>query len=94
MEHLPESKLVLAELSRVLKPGGKMIYTDPLFFEEHEQPFDFYRYTQFGLRYLFGSTGFVVERLGWRGILGRSLSAELYVALPRTNLVVAFSHAV
>jgi SAM-dependent methyltransferase len=65
MEHLPEPKLVLAELYRVLKPGGKMIYTGPLFYEEHEQPYDFYRYTQFGLRYLINSTGLVIERMDW-----------------------------
>lgn len=65
MEHLPEPKLVLNELHRVLKVGGKMIYTGPLFYEEHEQPYDFYRFTQFGLRHLFGCTGFVVERLDW-----------------------------
>jgi SAM-dependent methyltransferase len=65
MEHLPEPQRVLAELHRVLKVGGKMIYTGPLFYEEHEQPYDFYRYTQFGLRHLFGSAGFVIERLDW-----------------------------
>lgn len=65
MEHLPEPKLVLAELYRVLKPGGKMIYTGPLFYEEHEQPYDFYRYTQYGLRYLLSSVGFVIERMDW-----------------------------
>ena len=65
MEHLPEPALVLAELQRVLKPNGHMIYTGPLFFEEHEQPYDFYRYTQFGLHYLFESTGFTIERLDW-----------------------------
>lgn len=65
MEHLPEPKLVLSELNRVLKPGGKMIYTGPLFYEEHEQPYDFYRYTRFGLMHLFTSTGFDVESLDW-----------------------------
>jgi SAM-dependent methyltransferase len=65
MEHLAEPKLVLQELHRVLKPGGKMIYTGPLFYEEHEQPYDFYRYTQFGLRYLLSSAGFAIERLDW-----------------------------
>ena len=65
MEHLPEPKLVLRELSRVLKPGGKMIYTGPLFYEEHEIPYDYYRYTQFGLKHLFAETGFAIERLDW-----------------------------
>ena len=65
MEHLPDPKLVLAELNRILKPGGKMIYSGPLFFEEHEQPYDFFRYTQFGVRKLFSAAGFMIERLDW-----------------------------
>jgi SAM-dependent methyltransferase len=65
MEHLPDPKSVLTELNRVLKPTGKMIYSGPFFFEEHEQPYDFYRYTQFGLRELFAATGFSIERLDW-----------------------------
>jgi SAM-dependent methyltransferase len=65
MEHLPEPQLVLAELYRVLKVDGKMMYTGSLFYEEHEQPYDFYRYTQFGLRHLFNSTGFLIGRLDW-----------------------------
>lgn len=65
MEHLPEPKTVLREFYRVLKPGGKIIYTGPLFYAEHEQPYDFYRYTQFGLRYLFADTGYELEKLEW-----------------------------
>ncbi|MGK9242367.1 class I SAM-dependent methyltransferase [Inquilinus limosus] len=65
MEHLPEPKLVIRELFRVLKPGGRMIFTAPLFYEEHEQPYDFYRYTQFAVRYLFEGAGFRIDRLDW-----------------------------
>lgn len=42
-----------------------MIYSAPLFYEEHETPYDFYRYTQFGVRHLMETTGFVIERLDW-----------------------------
>ncbi|MEX1119188.1 MAG: methyltransferase domain-containing protein [Terrimicrobiaceae bacterium] len=87
MEHLPEPAAVRAELFRVLKPSGKLIYTGPLFFEEHEQPYDFYRYTRFGVRHLFEKAGFEVERLDWLegffGTAGYGLSA-IARFLPRT----------
>jgi SAM-dependent methyltransferase len=65
MEHLPEPMAVLFELRRVLKPDGRMICTAPLFYEEHEQPYDFYRYTQFAYRRMFADAGFEIERLDW-----------------------------
>jgi SAM-dependent methyltransferase len=65
MEHLPEPQSVLRELHRILKSGGRIICTAPLFYEEHEQPYDFYRYTQFGWRHLMEGAGFVIERLDW-----------------------------
>jgi SAM-dependent methyltransferase len=65
MEHLPEPKAVLRELNRVLKTGGQIICSTPLFYEEHERPYDFYRYTQYAHRYLFAETGFRIDRLEW-----------------------------
>jgi SAM-dependent methyltransferase len=65
LEHLKEPKLALAELYRVLAPGGRILCTVPFFFEEHEKPYDFFRYTQFAHQYLFTQAGFRVERVEW-----------------------------
>jgi SAM-dependent methyltransferase len=65
MEHLPDPGRVLAELRRVLKPGGVMFCTAPLFYEEHEQPYDFYRYTQFAWRHLMKEAAFEIVEVSW-----------------------------
>jgi hypothetical protein len=44
----------------VLKPGGVAIYTAPLIWHVHEEPRDFFRYTRYGLEYLFRKAGFEV----------------------------------
>jgi SAM-dependent methyltransferase len=65
LEHIPEPEKVLKEFFRVLKPSGTLWLTVPLFYEEHETPYDFYRYTQYGLKYLLKETGFSITRFGW-----------------------------
>jgi SAM-dependent methyltransferase len=50
----------LKEAHRVLKPGGKALFTVPFIWDEHEQPFDYARYSSFGLRFLFEKSGFKV----------------------------------
>lgn len=65
LEHVPSPQMVLAEFYRLLRPGGSLWITVPLYYEEHEIPFDYYRYTQYGLRFLFEKAGFIVEEIGW-----------------------------
>lgn len=71
LEHVPSPEAVVAEMARVLKPGGSLWLSAPLFYQEHEQPYDFFRYTQFGLTHLLGLAGMQVERIDWlEGYLG------------------------
>ena len=85
LEHVPEPRPVLQELYRIIKPGGALWLTAPLYYEEHDIPYDFYRYTQYGLSHLMNTTGFKIEELTWlEGYYG-TLSHQLinaYRALP------------
>jgi SAM-dependent methyltransferase len=58
LEHIAEPQAALRELRRVLRPGGRLLLTAPLVWEEHEAPHDFYRYTRFGLEHLAREAGF------------------------------------
>lgn len=63
LEHLEEPSEAVAEAWRVLRPGGTAIYTVPLFWHLHEEPRDFYRYTKYGLEYLFNKSGFEIVEI-------------------------------
>jgi len=59
MEHLCEPQAMLSEALRILRAGGSITVSVPFQWWVHEAPWDYYRYTCFGLRYLFEKTGFV-----------------------------------
>lgn len=61
LEHVPNPHQVVAELGRLLKPGGSLYLTVPFSAREHQVPYDFFRYTQYGVRYLCEQAGLEVE---------------------------------
>ena len=50
MEHLPDPDRCLAELHRVVKPGGTLTIQVPFLYPLHDEPLDFHRWTRYGLR--------------------------------------------
>lgn len=59
MEHLCEPQNMLNEAFRILKPGGAIVLQVPWQWWIHEAPYDFFRYTPYGLKYMFDKAGFV-----------------------------------
>ncbi|MDR1459563.1 MAG: methyltransferase domain-containing protein [Bacteroidales bacterium] len=67
LEHVPNLYESLAELNRVLKPGGKILFTVPFVCFEHELPYDFRRFTVNGLIRILNKCGFeiiIAEKTG------------------------------
>lgn len=81
LEHLREPKDALKELCRVIKPGGLLYIKVPFCWEEHQGPYDFFRFTSFGLRYLLEASKFEVVSIepigGFFWLLGRRLMGVL-----------------
>ena len=57
LEHLEEPEQALRECMRVRKPGAAAIYSVPFIWHVHEEPRDFFRFSKFGIEYLFEKAG-------------------------------------
>ena len=82
LEHLEEPAAALREACRVLEPGGVAVYVTPFLWHVHEEPRDFYRYTRYGLKHLFGAAGFtqveVTALSGFWVTFGQLLTYQLF----------------
>lgn len=58
LEHVPDPLAVWSEFNRLLRPGGRVLLTTPMYWPPHELPYDFFRYPEHGLRHLVDSSGF------------------------------------
>lgn len=63
IEHVFNINIVLQEWQRVLKPEGHVLLSIPFAWEEHEAPFDFARYTSFGIMHLLQENNFRVIKI-------------------------------
>ena len=58
IEHVADHQAMLSETFRVLKHNGVLILSGPMYWPLHEEPYDFFRFTRHGLRFLLEKFGF------------------------------------
>ena len=57
LEHVAEPTAVFGEIYRILKPNGHLILSAPHMWGIHEEPHDYFRFTNFGLQHLAAKVG-------------------------------------
>jgi len=92
IEHVENPSAVFKEIKRVLKAQGILIVAWPFLYPVHEEPRDFYRYTEFGLLHLAKEakmevisivpvSGFWITWFGFLSIYLRGKSLIIYIVL-------------
>jgi len=81
LEHVPHPQKALKEINRILKKNGIAIITVPMLGYIHNAPYDFFRYTSYGLKVLSKEASFEVLELremgGFFSFLGYVRSTAL-----------------
>ncbi|KFN51267.1 hypothetical protein P873_03100 [Arenimonas composti TR7-09 = DSM 18010] len=84
LEHVADPARVVAEIARVLRPGGDAWISMPFLYPLHDAPHDYQRYTEFGLRRDLGRAGLgvVAMKRTLSAIATAGLLASLAIAGP------------
>lgn len=83
LEHLQEPRTSLGEIARVLKPGGCLYLAVPCFYPLHDEPHDYQRPTEHGLRHWLQQAGLQLRTIQYRGSAAETVSLLANIALAR-----------
>lgn len=61
LEHVVDPSFYLRECRRLLEPSGRLIITVPMQWRHHEVPYDYLRFTRYGIVSLLENAGFEVD---------------------------------
>ena len=97
IEHVFDHSKIFEEAYRLLKPGGRFIVSSNFIWENHEAPFDFYRFTADCFNVLLTNSGFDIKESKANGGKWSVLGQLIILILtsrnkPKNWLLKAFSY--
>lgn len=91
LEHVFSPNEFLSEINRVVKKDGKLLLTVPFVWDEHEQPYDYARYSSFGLAHLLNQHGFEIieskKSINDFRIFAQLLNAYIYKTTQKNKVI-------
>jgi SAM-dependent methyltransferase len=108
LEHIFEPNDFLKEINRVLKTHWNLLLTTPFIWDEHEIPFDYWRYTSFWLKYILENNWFeiieskkILNDLSFLSVLLNNYRCKIlnkyfpkFIALPICTIIMIFNNIV
>ncbi|MBP9098505.1 MAG: class I SAM-dependent methyltransferase [Ferruginibacter sp.] len=82
IEHVADHRMLVAEAYRLLKPGGYFIVSGPMYWPLHEEPYDYFRFTKHGFKYVLNGAGFEVTEILSNGGKWALLGQAILITLP------------
>ncbi len=84
LEHVPNPQQALAQIARVLRPGGVLIASTIQTYPLHDAPYDYFRYTEFALRVLVKKAGLKMRSIQSRGNFATTITVLVNVQIFQT----------
>lgn len=85
IEHVEDHQGLIDEAFRLLKPSGCFILSGPFCWPLHEEPYDFFRFSKHGFKYILEKSGFEVIEIKANGGMWANAGLSLIHALEATK---------
>ena len=91
IEHLEDHQGLINEAFRLLKPNGIFILSGPMYWPLHEEPYDFFRFTKYGFKYILEKSGFeIIDIKSNGGVWSVAGQALIHAFIPSVYNIKGF----